>query len=231
MLLSNTAYPVFVSIQPNFAWSQPDRVNRGDGPTMVRNLLRDLFYRLDRDHTGCPKPEYLPPISRFNGFVVVEKPKTSPHAHVLISCVDGFEQLGQALTLFKLLDNVTMRTDQEWAESAWRFVTAYSAPHESRTDRKYSLLTGLAPAGTAMVQRILGAADHERVARYMTKTCYQSGIGGEDLDFFELRDFFPVIPKKLHARLWSPEERNPNHHVLDLDKPLKYRVSGRGILR
>jgi len=157
----------------------------------------------------------LPPDRRLGGIAVLEKPDTNPHIHMLLSSGDADEQSALAEFLLEVLDNVPKGRndpwDERWQKEVWdRILIRGSAGDDLLLCRKYSMLTALAPAGTAMVQLVRDPSDLDEVARYMTKSWFQSQhrlttskcdtFVGKSLDWKFLSDFHASVPKDRQAR-------------------------------
>jgi hypothetical protein len=178
-------------------------------------VVRTLFYRLDRERTGCPRPALIPPDQRFQGLGILEKAHTNPHVHLLLLCQNDVEQSTAADFLLEVLDNVPKKRsdprDEQWQEEAWdRILKSGARGDDLLLCRKSSMLTALAPAGTAMVQLIRNAEDLEKVARYMTKSWFQSQhylstcpndeLVEQSMDWKLLSDFHAGVPLNRQAR-------------------------------
>jgi hypothetical protein len=244
--VEQSSFPVFVTIQPNFDRCSPRSSaapSAGSFPNADKawELLRPLFYQLDRLRTECPIPPYLRPDQRFQGIAVMEKHSTNAHIHLLLRCRDRLDQFSTAMFMLEMLDNVEKDRpdphDNEWQRQAWDLIAAgrrwSKDPYWTRTS---SVLKLLAPAGTAMVQMVRTSDDLERVCGYMTKTWYQSThhlaaratIHAYDpvLDWKELREFHASVEDSKFAR---PYRIDPitGAVTLDLDKPIVWKSKGR----
>jgi hypothetical protein len=238
-------FPILVTIQPNFdSCPSPSLAASGGASTgyaeKVWDMVRVLFHRLDRIHTGCPSPAYLPSHERFQGIAVMEKHRINAHVHLLLSFENWFDQFWAGMFLLEVLDNVEKQRldprDDEWQRDTWDLVvsgTGWSKdPSWSRTS---SLILPLAPAGTAMVQMIWTPDDLKKVCDYMTKTWYQStdqlaarrAIQSYDpvLDWKELREFHASVEPPRIARLYRIDPAT-GAKILDLDN-LIWKSKGR----
>ncbi|MES2255153.1 MAG: hypothetical protein V4559_08940 [Pseudomonadota bacterium] len=113
------------------------------------------------------------------GFAVLEKHDTNPHIHLLLRCQDGADQSDTAEFLLEVLDNVPKDRkdlrDERWQKDTWgEILKRGGRGPDLMPCRKSSMLTNVAPAGTAMVQIVRHEDDLGEVARYMTKTWSQS---------------------------------------------------------
>lgn len=229
-------YPIALTIQPNFGWCERDT-----GSVRVRELTSQFFYNLDELYTRCPQPQWLPHNKRFNGIVVVEKRKASPHVHIILSCASSLEREGRSTFLLEVADNVTKRRDdprdEEWQQRTREFISRHPWSSTRPYLPKESLITRFAPKATVMVQINFGAEDARRWAGYMTKYCTYSANTSASrrftpsnevhLDWFELREFFKPEPCP-PARAWTwGSDGKP---TVDLNN-ITWRVPSRGVLK
>ncbi len=172
-------FPVFVTIQPNLA-SAPSPIKVAPGtPTTPANktwaIVSTLFFRLDRKRTGCARPAILPPDERFQGSAILEKHDTNPHVHLLLRCHDNDDQAAKGEFLLEELDNVSKvrkdGRDEAWQRDVWEALLRRPC---LPGDRTLSMMTPIAPAGTAMVQIVRTEEDLRQVCRYMAKSCGQT---------------------------------------------------------
>lgn len=200
-----------------------------------------LFTRLDRNRTGCPVPTYLPPHLRFQGIAVLEKHVSNPHIHLLLRCQDWLDQFWAGVFLLEMLDNVDKDRadprDDAWQNDTWDLVQDGAGwSKDLLWSRTSSILTYLAPAGTAMVQMVRTPKDLDKVCNYMTKTWYQSThqLAARDVtrsyepvhDWRQLSEFHETVPPSQYARIYriEPETRTK---ILDLDMPFVWKTGGK----
>jgi hypothetical protein len=170
---------------------------------------------------------------------VMEKHATNPHPHILLSSRDATDQSRRADFLLEMLDNVPKPRkdlrDEQWQRERWaNILDTPTTGDELLRDRTCTLLTDLAPAGTAMVQLVRTEDDLEKVCRYMTKTwvqtqhqlASQARMAADDsyMDFKLLRDFHaPVDPARV-ARKHRLDRRSgavlPSHGAASAWKAL-----------
>ena len=169
----------------------------------------------------------------------MEKHSTNAHIHLLLRCDDRLEQVLRSLFLLQMLDNVPRKRptkwDDRWQREAWKVLIQLGGWSDDLLwGREDSVLTDLAPAGTAMVQFVNRPSDLRAVTGYMTKCWKESAhtlatrrellAYEEAFDFKELREFH--APADEFARL---DRIDPvtGSRVLDLDKPLRWKHRGR----
>jgi hypothetical protein len=164
----------------------------------------------------------------------MEKHSSNAHIHILQSFETWQEQFWAGMFLLEMLDNVDKARpdprDDEWQRETWLQVAGGGGwSKDLLWTRTSSLLTPLAPAGTAMVQMVWTPRDLDRVCDYMTKTWYQSfdrlaarrEVQAYDtaLDWKELREFHATVDADRIARRYRIDP-DTNAKVLDLDKPV-----------
>jgi hypothetical protein len=145
----------------------------------------------------------------------MEKHFTNPHNHVLINCVDQDDQEARGKFLLEFLDNVPKLRqddrDEKWQRETWEAILQRgSISDDLIQDRSFSILTDIAPAGTAMVQLVRTEADLDAICRYMTKSWFQSQHqlatrAGQPtlehaMDWKLLSDFHAPVPLHRQAR-------------------------------
>jgi hypothetical protein len=217
--IEQSSFPIFVTIQPNL-WRAPSPVKVAPGtPATPANkawaIFSTVFYRLDREWSGCDRVATLPPVTRLQGAGVMEKHFTNPHNHVLINCADQDDQEARGKFLFEFLDNVPKRRqddrDEIWQQETWEAILQRgSISDDLIQDRTFSILTDIAPAGTAMVQVVRTEADLDTICRYMTKSWFQSQhqlatragqlTSEHAMDWKLLSDFHAPVPPSRQAR-------------------------------
>lgn len=203
-------FPIAATVQPNFAFegrsSRSLRTsssrNQGD---RLRELIKELFYQLDRAYTGCAKPQYLPPEKRFNGFVFPEALQTNPHVHIILSCRNDMERRFRYWFLLWALDTAPakdsprgLESDRYNEELAWSLLSRGGRPWMAWTDPylRSRFLSNLsfqgrrfAPAGTAKVQKLETYNDVENVFVYDTKTWGRAAIRAPQSKSVDVNDY------------------------------------------
>lgn len=159
-LAANVPFPIFVTIQLNTASGSPSRIKTAPGANSPEDrtwaFLGALLYYLDMKITGCPKPGFLGPKDRLQGYAILEKLYSNPHLHILIACCDPFDRFWTCLQLFELLDTVPYRRkDDAWQREMWEAIVSRGyVSHSGRTRTFSPLLHPLAPGATATVQLV-----------------------------------------------------------------------------
>ena len=172
---------------------------------------------------------------------VLEKHSSNAQIHLLLRCQDWSDQFWTGMFLLEMLDNVDKErrdaSDDYWQHSTWELVEAgFRSSKDLLWTRTSSILTPLAPAGTAMVQMVRSAADLEKVCDYITKTWNQTthqlasrlttANYDQVLDCKLLSEFHQTVDPAKYARIWRIDPRTGGR-VLDLDMPLAWKSMGR----
>lgn len=199
--------------------------------------LQKLLYRLDKRLTGCPKPAYLPPKKRLQGFAVLEKIQSNIHYHILIDCPDAADQVWTAIQLFEALDTAPVeRCDHAWQQETWEALVDRGWIREVGRDRTHSpFLAAIMPRATATVQLVKSDDDREKTCRYITK---ELGAGTlelanasdhwaakSDLQIRALKEWHAPIQPNRYARNYSVDP-DTGTLILNLDKPT-WKVAGK----
>ena len=199
-------------------------------------LVGALLYQVDRSLTGCPKPGYLGPDDRLQGYAILEGLTVNPHAHLLISCPNRYQRFWTALRLFELLDTVPWRRrDNAWQLDCWEtLVSRQWLTHAGRTRTFSPLLHRLAPGCTATVQLPLDSKDQQRVFSYAVKELGRATLelahdvpywgAKADLHIRELREFHSTLGYDTPA---SNIRRDASGaRILNLDDPYPWKRKG-----
>jgi hypothetical protein len=219
------------------------RTGSSDFPNADRvwDLVQTVFFRADGLYNSISNAAYLPPWARFQGIGVLEKHKGNVHYHLLLDCLDPDDQFLRSLFLLEMFDNVAKHRDdlrdERWQREAWELIVAQGGWAEDLLwTRTSSILTPLAPAGTAMVQLVRTDEDRDTVCRYITKTWNDSTGTLADRktvrcydpthDWKELSEFHSEMGHHRPARC-SRIDPATGTVTLNLDKPLLWKQEGR----
>jgi hypothetical protein len=242
-LRTNSRNSLFVTIHPHFGRQGGDRAVALATPGYERRDIENTWRLVsgwsrlvDGLHQGCRAPKFLPPQHRFQGFAVLEKAKTSPHVHIILSFRSRWEQILAYWFLLQAVDNVPAR---EWKdakpsdvlneEDAWNEIrTRGGWPSVAGFGPYRSCVTKIAPAATAKVLLVPTEDDLRRVAWYMTKELSNltpAGLAGRRFadaygDYFdcrELRSLHSPLGEINPATQWKHDPENPRSLILDLD--------------
>lgn len=227
---------IAVTIQPNYGYQ-----DGAQGSAKLKLVTRSLFYLGDCFYTGCPRPEWLPQHRRFQGFGVIEKRRTNPHIHFLLSCQTHMDWRCRLLFLLAAFDNTPneqgRQEDWQWRIDARAFLAQHPWSDNGRWNASESLVSRFAPSATCMVQPLRTSEDATRWAGYITKEwrysseqlAQRTSIPTNDwaLDWCELQEFFPA---QLASHATPIKTHMDGSQVLDLDH-LVWRRPGKGVLR
>jgi hypothetical protein len=143
--------------------------------------------------------------------------------------------------LLEMLDNVDkVRSDprdDDWQHETWDLIQGGAGwSRDLLWSRTSSVLTLLAPAGTAMVQVVRTRKDLQKVCDYLTKTWHQSShqLASRDvtrsydaaLDWTELCEFHTSMPPSQYARCYRIEP-GTRTKILNLDNPIIWKSGGK----
>jgi hypothetical protein len=205
-------------------------------------FLGAFLYDVDGVLSGCPKPGYLGPNDRLQGFAILEKLNANIHVHILISCRTPFDRFWTALRLFSLLDTVPKRKypdDAKWQRETWdTLVDRNWLGDPARTRTFAPLLHRYAPGGTAMVQVPVEIHGRNRVFGYLAKELGRSSLAlATESDYWRKRaDLHIRELKEFHSELGytTPASRIRKDPItgaqtLNLDDPNPWKRKGKRV--